>query len=44
MVWNIPSETMYDRLDELYEYLENFPDGELSTAVRNEIAYLESLI
>lgn len=36
-------EKILDRLEELYDYLENFPDSKLSSAVRNEIVYLESL-
>lgn len=44
MVWRIPGEWMLDRLDELYEYLENFPESALSVAVQHEIEYLESLV
>lgn len=44
MIWNIPSEKMYDRLEELYTYLDNFPDSKLSSAIREEISYLESLL
>ena len=43
IVWKIPSENMYCRLDELYEYLDHFPNSKLAPAVRTEIAYLESL-
>lgn len=44
IVWNIPSERAYERLDELNAYIEKFPEGELASAVREEIAYLESLL
>lgn len=37
-------ERICDRLDELYQYLENFPESKLATAFRDEIAYLESLM
>ena len=30
-----------DRLEELYEYLKNFPNSRLTTAIQNEIDYLE---
>lgn len=43
ITWKIPGENMYCRLDELYEYLERFPDSRLAPAIRAEIAYLESL-
>lgn len=36
-------EQIYDRLEELYGYLQNFPQSELSTAIQNEIDYLEDL-
>ena len=40
----INEEKLYDRLSELYEYIENFPEGMMAGAVKNEIEYLESLI
>ncbi len=40
----INEEKVYDRLSELYEYIENFPEGMMAGAVKNEIEYLESLI
>lgn len=43
MFFRIPSERITDRLEELYEYLHNFPDSRLAPAVRSEIAYLEEL-
>ncbi len=39
----INEDTVYERLTELYEYINNFPDGMMAAAVRNEINYLESL-
>lgn len=42
---NIPNEEyIIDRLEELREYLRNFPDGIMASAVRNEISRLEALI
>lgn len=43
IVWNIPSETAIDRLEELYQYLENFPESKLAPAIWEEIAILEEL-
>ncbi len=40
----INEEKVYDRLSELYEYVNNFPKGEITDAAKNEIKYLESLI
>lgn len=45
ITFNIPDEEyIIDRLEELREYLRNFPDGMMASAVRNEIARLEALI
>ena len=43
ITWNIPSESALDRLEELYQYLENFPESQLAPAIREEIAILEAL-
>lgn len=43
MTWHIWSEQALDRLFELYEYLQNFPDGIMANAVKKEIKYLEHL-
>lgn len=43
ITWNIPSESALDRLEELYQYLENFPESKLAPAIREEIARLEEL-
>lgn len=40
IVWNIPSESALDRLEELYEQLERFPDNKW---LQEEIAILEEL-
>lgn len=37
------SERILDRLEELYEYIERFPESRMIPAVKSEIAYLESL-
>lgn len=37
-------EKMLDRIEELYEYLENFPDSKLAPIVQNEIDLLNSLL
>lgn len=39
----INEEKLYKRLSELYEYIENFPEGLMANAARSEIEYLESL-
>lgn len=36
-------EIVNDRLEELYAYLQNFPEGKIASCVKNEIEYLESL-
>ena len=43
MVWHLWGEAAADRLDDLREYLANFPDGAFSGAARKEAAYLEYL-
>ena len=43
IAWNIPGNAAYDRIDELREYLENFPAGLVSDAARHELARLEEL-
>ena len=43
LVWNIPGTAACDRIDELREYLENFPSGPISDAARRELARLEEL-
>lgn len=45
IIWNLPSiPGTLDRLEELYQYLENFPESRLAPAIREEIAHLEELI
>ena len=44
MMETINMERAYDRLDELKEFLANFPESELVPAVKNEIRYLEKEI
>ncbi len=36
-------ERVYDRIDELEEFIRNFPDSELVAPFRNELDYLYSL-
>ncbi len=36
-------EKILERLEELYNYIELFPNSEIAPIVRNEIAHLESL-
>ena len=36
-------ERILERLEELYNYIELFPNSEVAPIVRKEIAYLESL-
>lgn len=43
IIWNIPGSATYDRIDELREYLENFPNGPISDAARHELERLEEL-
>lgn len=44
IIWNIPNgEQVLERLEELYQYLENFPESQLAPAIREEIAILEAL-
>lgn len=42
--WKIPSEAADTRLEELYEYLDRFPDSLLRQAVLEEIEYLEEVL
>ena len=43
--WHIPNEErILDRLEELYSYLQNFPNSELSPIFQREIDYLEALL
>ena len=44
MVWNIPSERAEERLEELYQYLDIFPNSKLESAIKEEIAILEKLL
>lgn len=37
-------EKILDRLDMLYQYEENFPNGIMYAAVKNEIEHLEKLL
>lgn len=41
LVWDIPGTAACDRIDELREYLENFPDGSVSEPARRELERLE---
>lgn len=44
IVWNIPNgEQVLERLEELYQYLENFPESRIAPAIQEEIAILEAL-
>lgn len=43
-IWHIPSESMLDRLDELYKALANFSDSPSAACWQREIEYLESLL
>ena len=43
IVFNIFSEKSLDRMEELREYLRNFPESALAPAMRNELEYLEYL-
>lgn len=40
MAWNIPSETGYDRIDELVDYLKRFPNSKAAPALREELEAL----
>lgn len=42
--WRFPSERDWERLDELREQVERFPDSLLVQAWRHEIEYLEKLL
>ena len=43
ITWNIPGSAANDRIDELREYLKNFPAGPISDAARHELERLENL-
>ena len=43
IVWHIPSEAAEERLEELYIFLDNFPDSKLRSAVLEEIEHLEEV-
>ena len=44
ITWNIPGGLQaLGRLEELYQYLENFPESRLAPAIQEEIAILEAL-
>lgn len=43
LVWHIPSERMHDRIEELREYLERFPDGAMAGPLKKELDYLEAM-
>ena len=40
---HVTSEYAYERIEELREYISNFPDSSLVTACENEIKFLEDL-
>lgn len=40
---HVKSEYTYERIEELREYISNFPDSSLVTAFENEIKFLEDL-
>lgn len=45
ITWNIPGGPQsLDRLEELYQYLERFPDSRLAPVIREEIARLEESV
>jgi hypothetical protein len=37
------AEIVYNRLEELYEFIENFPESKLTPIFKKEIEYLETL-
>ncbi|MBQ9269684.1 MAG: hypothetical protein IJ206_09240 [Oscillospiraceae bacterium] len=43
IVWNLPGERALDRIEELLEYLENFPEGMMAETARHELERLEQL-
>lgn len=43
ITWDIPGAGTYDRIDELHEYLENFPDGSVAEPARRELERLEKM-
>lgn len=44
ITWHIPGEKAFDRLEELEEYLSNFPDGIMADAARHEVEHLKALL
>ena len=44
IIWGIPAEAAYDRIDELRNYLENFPPGAFADSARHELNRLERMI
>ena len=44
ITWNIPTEAAVMRLEELYDYLDQFPGSRLKPAVLEEIEYLEEVV
>lgn len=44
MIGWVNVENCIDRLEELREFLRNFPDSKLVPAVKSEIAFLEKLV
>lgn len=43
--WHIPNEErILDRLEELYSFLQNFPDSKLVPIFKHEIEHLEALL
>lgn len=43
MIWHIWGVRAEERLNELLEYIENFPDGAVSDCVRHEVERLQEL-
>lgn len=39
----IPSERLFERIDEINEYLDSLPNGAAADALRKELAYLEAV-
>lgn len=40
IVWNIPCETAWDRVEELEEFIAHFPDSPLVPAFENALKHL----
>lgn len=43
LVWHLWGEIQEARLEELREYINNFPEGLIADSIRKEILYLEDL-